>query len=497
MNSRRATSAILGALLLAMLTGGCVASRQRYFEELHHRRSLAYGRWQKQSLEDERPRIEGELSLQDAVRLALEYNTELQAALQEKEIARGGVCEAYSEILPRVDLSAGYTRLDEVFTVDLGTESFPVGDLDNYSCQVTVTQPLFKGGKMFIARRAARLSSYLADEEIRRTVEDVIFATAKGYYEAVLAERLVQVQEAALESARAQLGAVTARKRQGVATEYDVLRARVEVALLEADLIEQKNRRDQTLASLLNTMGVSQQSQVEPTTELSFQPGAPSFQEAVRSAFENRPDIYLSSIDLDLQRESLNDAYTSYLPRLEAYYWNQWAKPDPHEGSRIHWGSQWQAGLTLTWPLFDGLAREGRIIREKALLRQKEVLLSGAEERAILEVRSALLELENAEKFVESQQQNLERADRALQLVQAGYREGVNTEVEVLDATAALTRARGLYYKALHRHTIARVTLQRAMGMLGPPPGTARVPKQVAEPGCVWLPDKENKPDEP
>jgi len=143
------------------------------------------------------------------------------------------------------------------------------------------------------------------------------------------------------------------------------------------------------------------------------------------------------------------------------------------------------------------LAREGRIIREKALLRQKEVLLSGAEERAILEVRSALLELENAEKFVESQQQNLERADRALQLVQAGYREGVNTEVEVLDATAALTRARGLYYKALHRHTIARVTLQRAMGMLGPPPGTARVPKQVAEPGCVWLPDKENKPDEP
>ncbi len=476
-----------GVLVLALvgllLAGGCATSRPEYFRDLECRRLRAYERWEAQSLDDKRPRIVGELSLAEAVRLALEYNTELQAALEDREMARGRVYEAYSEALPQVDLSADYIRLDEVFTIDLGVNTFQVGDVDNYSYRVKVTQPLYKGGNMFIAQQVARLFSYLTDEGVRQAVENVIFSAANTYYDAVLAESLIQVQEAALESARAQLDAVKARQRQGVATEFDVLRARVEVSIIEADLIEQRNRRNLGRAELLKRIGVSQQSEVELITNLSYQPGQPGFEEALRLAFLNRPDISQAVIGLDLQDKALRVAYSDYLPHLEAYYWNLWARPDPHEASTIEWGSQWQAGLTLTWPLFDGLAREGRIMREKALLRQKEILLSEAEEQAVLEVRSALLELENAQEFAASQSQNVTRARRALELAEAGYRAEVNTELEVLDARTAVTRAEGLHYGALHRHTIARMVLQKAMGLLGPKPGTQEVPKDVKPPG--------------
>ena len=485
MNHRQARWIVLGTVSFAMLVGGCAVSRPEYFSDLAHRRSLAYTRWQEQSFEDERPQIEGELSLEEAVRLALRYNTLLQAAIQEKGLAKGRLFESYSEALPRVDLSAGYTRLDQVYTMDLGTESFAVGDLDNYSYQVTITQPLFKGGKMFVAQRAARLYSCLTDENIRGVVENVVFAAAKAYYDTVLAERLIGVQEAALESAQAHLESVSAREREGVATEFDVLRARVEVSIVEAGLIEQKNRRDVAGAALLRAAGVSQRSEVELVTDLGFHPGAPSFEDAVRSAFERRPDIYTAAIELDLQNEALKVAYTDYLPHLEAYYWRLWAKPDPHEGSKINWGDQWQAGLALTWPLFDGLAREGNVLREKALLRQKEIGLTDAEEQAILEVRTALLELQNAREFCESQQQNLTQAQRALELAEARYRAQVSTEIEVLDARTAVTRARGLYYQALHRHTVGKIALQKAMGLIGPGPGMEEIPGELSPPGKI------------
>jgi outer membrane protein TolC len=306
----------------------------------------------------------------------------------------------------------------------------------------------------------------------------------------------VEVQEAALKSARAQLESVRARREEGVATEFDVLRARVDVSNIQAELIDQKSRLDSARARLMRVMGVSQRSRVSLETELEYQQAeAPSYFEAVRAAFTNRPDIYRAAINLDLQQEAVRNAYTNYFPNLEAYGWRLWAKPDPHEASNIQWDTQWQYGVRLNWRIFDGLAREGQIIQQQALARQRGIELADTEQQALQEVKDALAELESATELVESQKLNLRRADRALSLVQAGYREGVNTEVEVLDARTALTRARGLYHTALHRHTMARVVLQRAMGLLGPRPGADAVPEEAPPLGSVadgWEPKERN-----
>ena len=492
----------MAGALCAVLAAGCAPSRSEYYTGLRGSRVSAYRRWERHDRKDEeRPAVEGELDLEAAVRLCLRHNRELQAVGQEREEARGRIVEAYSEALPSVDLSASYGRLDQVFSVDLGVQSFQVGDRDNYEYQVRVSQPIYKGGAIATAWRAARLFSYLSDENVRAKVEGVIFEVANAYYDAVLAAHLIQVQEAALRAAQAHLHNVESRRRHGVATEYDALRARVDVSNFQAALIEQRNQRDLARSRLFRALGVSRQSKVELSTDLSYLEVAPTFSEAVRTAFCNRPDLYQATLNVDLQRESLREAHARYLPSLDAYYWHRWAKPDPHESSNIEWDRQWQAGLDLSWGLFDGLAREGRIIQQRALLRKQQILLSDTEEQALLEISNALFEIQNARELVDSQRLNLERADRALELVQAGYREGVNTEVEVLDATAALTQARGLYYTALHRHTVARIDLQRAMGILGPRPGTRQGRQELARPGHVPIPakgtPKEAQPNNP
>jgi len=223
-------------------------------------------------------------------------------------------------------------------------------------------------------------------------------------------------------------------------------------------------------------MGVSQETEVQLVDELSYEPIKPILEEAVRIAHLNRPDLYAAELGVRLQKEAVRIAKSQYWPKVDAVFTQGWARPDPHT-STDDWGHSWTAGAQLVMPIFDGLRRKGRLIQEKATLRKRQVELLDAEERTLLEIQQALLSLRDAEEFAESQRLNLQRAREGLRLAEV-YREGVNTEVEVVDARAALTRARGLYYQAIYSHTMARLQLQRAMGILGPRAGDRTVPKE-------------------
>ena len=96
------------------------------------------------------------------------------------------------------------------------------------------------------------------------------------------------------------------------------------------------------------------------------------------------------------------------------------------------------------------------------------IALRDTEEKVVSEIRQAVLSLKTAEEFAYSQNQNLETAQEALRLVEAGLKEGQNTPVEVMDARQALTKASANYYQSIFSHAMARVALQQAMGLLSP-----------------------------
>ncbi len=477
MNKLLIKSMLIGFVLLSIQLSatGCAPSRSEYYDGLQRRRERSYERWREGVEEEHAPHLEGELSKEDAVRFALEHSPRLLAALQTEAGGRGRVVEAYSFALPDVRVSGGYTRLDRVTSIEIGDQSFEVGDRDNYNVALDVTQPLYQGGAIPVAQRAARLYAYLGEEVVRGAVEEAAFTVSRAYYRALLAEHLLTVEEAAFESAEAQLEAARARREQGMARDYDVLRAQVEVSNIEASLIESRQEKQEAYTALMRALGASQTSDVVLSDQLTGTDAAPPvFEEAVDAAFGNRPDIFQATIEADMSREAVAEVRTRYYPRLNAFYHLNWARPDPHDSLRIDWGEEWRAGLRLNWTLFDGLAREGAMIQRREELRRSEILLGDTEQRAIKEVRDALFEFETADEMVRSQEMNLQRAQEAQRLVEEGYREGINTEIELLDARSAMTRARGLYYRALYRQKTARLMLRRATGELATEKGSEK-----------------------
>jgi outer membrane protein TolC len=244
------------------------------------------------------------------------------------------------------------------------------------------------------------------------------------------------------------------------------MRGEVELSNFQAEYIRNKNAINVAKANLLKVMGVSQDSNVALSDELVYAPFKMEMQEAVEVAYRNRPDLFSREFDIKYQKELLQIAYSEYLPVVSGYYENLWSRPDPHTSMIIDWGHSWQAGVLVTLPLFDGLSREGEILTQKARLKQSQIDLIDAEETTLFELTKALLSIQDAAEFIESQSLNLTRAQEGLRLAEVGYREGINTQVEIIDAQSALTTARSNYYQAIYLHIVAKLSLKKSMGTL-------------------------------
>jgi len=457
------------AVIAALLQAGC-GSSERLYQDVGLSRDAAYRQWKNRKENQQRSQIyvSGDLGIEDCLKLVLVNNKVLQRTIQEKEIARGERYKSYSAILPKVDLTGEWQEIDEVSSIsipDFG-EKITMGDIHTYSTNLRVTQPFFAGGSIPATIKAGKLFSLLADQTVRAAVQDVIYSASHSYYDVLLNQHLLQISADAVRSAKAHLDDVKQKRQGGVASDFDVLRAEVELSNFQAEFIQNKNAINLAKAQLIKVMGVSQDSEFVLSDELVYLPSKMTMDESVKAAFRNRPDLFSREFDIKYQKQMLKIAQSRYWPTVSGYYDNIWSRPDPHSSMEIEWGHMWQVGVMASMPIFDGLSREGEVIQQKARVRQAQIDLIDTEETALFELTSALLSIQDAREFVESQRLNLARAEEGLRLAEVGYREGTNTQVEMIDAQAALTTASANYYQAIYSHIVAKLDLHKAMGTL-------------------------------
>lgn len=409
--------------------------------------------------------LAGDLRLADAIAKALVNNLPLQRERLERDVAVGRVRQSYAEVLPELALTGGYLRRDEELGALRDGVYATTRFQDQYRAGLKLSQPLLNG-KIGPALRSSRLYQMRSEEVIRQAEEDVRYEVVAAYYHAVLSDHLLQVNVSALETAERQLADTRARRRQGMASNYDELRAEVEVSNFRAQVLQARNNKDVAYTKLFLLIGASPGSDVRLVDSITLVLEDIDFDAALGTALERRADLAAAEYAVQLQRESVAVIRSRYFPELSGYLSQEWANPDPHDSSRDEWGDEWQAGLELRLSVFDGMDRAGALIQERARLRQYEIALRDAEEQVVSQIRQLVLSLRTAEEFANSQNRNLETAKEAVRLVETGLKEGQNTPVEVMDARQALTTASANYYRSLYDHAVTRVALQKAMGLL-------------------------------
>jgi outer membrane protein TolC len=429
------------------------------------------------------------LSLEEAVTSGLRVADEVRLAAAQADIAEASVDAARASLLPQLRINSAYTRTFE------SARGNAVGSVFNqpntYSASANVSQTLFQGGRLVATARAAGAlaqASRLNAEEQRAAFT---VAIQRAYLGALLAERLVELQETNLTLASSRLAQVQQFHQAGRAAQYDVLRAKVERANIEPAAIEARNERDLAHLELKRLLNVPLEQPLALTTVIDPN-AAQTFVAAYldSAVVPDRPALRAAELVARSRRLAITAARAEFLPTVTAFFQTGFmAFPPPGFGFPSQRGSVdslrrqnggWfedrNMGIQFSWPLFDGLRAKAAIALARAQVRIAELELRQEQEQVGVEVALARAELRRARSVFDGRRETSTEAQEAFRLASLRYSRGLSTQLEVSDAQLALLTAESGQARATYDLYLATAELARALGRPIPMPTTSRVP---------------------
>jgi outer membrane protein TolC len=330
---------------------------------------------------------------------------------------------------------------------------------DNFMWDLQVQYPLYTGGKVEALRRQAGAGVQAAQQQRARTRQTVAAEAGRGYFDVLKARALAGVmgdQVAALHEA---LRAAQAMHKEGVAPKIDVLRPEVALRSAEEALLRTGEMYDLAVAALARAMGLDPGATVA-VTESEFKLDAPTNVEAARQeAYARRPEFGELAARRQALEAGLTVARSDRLPKVGVFakeeFWRYSFQPK--------WGDL-SAGIAVEQNVFDGHLTRNKLREIEAQITQLDAGREALRQGIGLEVTQAYTTARTSAERVTTIRKALSLAEEAFRLAQVGYKNQVTPMLDVLQAQAALTKARADYEVSRFDHQQALVDLALALG---------------------------------
>ncbi len=424
------------------------------------------------------PRVDGPLTMERAVDLALEQNLRVKASGADARTMESMRREAQAPFWPQ--LSANGYLVDQRMAPNVYTSAgntmarnYQVFNSDqSRDANVTLMYPLFAGGRDYYGYKAAARRAE-AGREMQRATEVDVAAQARLDYIAVLREtENLHVTSDLLRDIEERLRVTREAFDAGRLPKFYVLRDEAELANTQQMHAMAESRAAQALIALKTTLGVDLASAVTLADRLEFTPVTLSVDEGVREASERQPEIRAAVKQREAAEAEVRATYGNYFPQLSLSYMYDWgwmrnrAWESQAEGMRMRGdGAEgYSVGLVLTLPIFDGFMRENAVKTAKSRLDRAVQGEGLARQQVAREVNNAALMLTAAQKSVEASRKGIEQAEEEARVIRDRFESGRGIQLEVLDAQVAVTRARFNAVAALAEYHGALAMWRRATG---------------------------------
>ena len=199
----------------------------------------------------------------------------------------------------------------------------------------------------------------------------------------------------------------------------------------------------------------------EISGELQYRPTHPDLNDCLARADANRPVIKAREKDIEIEDHQYVLDRSATRPHVRAFSgYEVYSERDPDVGPEFNYGGV--VGINATWNIFDGFATKGRMQATRARREAAVQALAAARRSVASEVRSAFFDLQQAERVLESETQNVQTADEALDMAKGNLAAGLGTQLDVLQAASDVTRTRTTRLSAIYLHNVALARLAHA-----------------------------------
>ena len=354
---------------------------------------------------------------------------------------------------------------------------------------VTISQVLFSSSAFSAIRGASRLRE-INERGTDRQEQLLIDEVREAYYQAVLATESARVTRQSVERAEQTLRDAERSVEQGTAPKFDRLSAEVQVSNLRAELTDAENQAELAVNALKNTMGIPIDTRIVLTDDLDAPPepeiiGALTIEQAAEEATRHRPDLEQARIAVELREIDRNITRGGLLPTVSAFASANYVGAVPDNRTTTisdptdpfafeqetrgffddaYWDPAVNVGIRLSWNIFDGNQTRRQVQQRSIAVEQARIEREQAREGVKLEVEQALRTLRAAQDRLQSQTENVDRAELNYEFAQQRLREGVARPIEEREASQQLDQARLNRLQAAFDYVRALSALETAIG---------------------------------
>ena len=415
-------------------------------------------------------------TIEQAISVARSNNPDIAIAQKKVEAARAGLVEARAGYLPSVVSRGRWARRERQGETNLRPE--------DYNVNIRIVESLYSGGATSSQSAIAQLKLKKAEADLEAVVARVTMEVRLAFNELLLNRERIDVHEQSVDVLQQELKSQRERFSAGTVGELNVRRAEVSLANEQPELIQAQTDLRNSFLQLGALLGAPPRASGEPAFDISgqlvYEPRRPNLTDCLAHAKAMRPELRSADADIAIEQEQLRLDRSATRPKFDIFSgYEVYNERDPTLGREFNHG--YIVGVNGSWALFDGFATRGRVqatkARREAAIRARDALRLTID----AEVRSAFLDLEQADRVLEAETKNVQTAEESLEIARGNLATGLGTQLDVLQATSDVTRTRTTCLSATYLHNAALARLDRACGGETPSLGeaTAATPSAV------------------
>ena len=422
-----------------------------------------------------------QLNLKETLEYALENNADAKNAKLEVMISQTTIKEETAAGVPQINGTVGINYNPLVQVVFLPNEP-PFGDPSNpsdviparfgvnYSSNVgaNMTQMIFDGS-FFVGLRAAKTYKALTEFDKVKVENDVVENVKKAYFGVLVNAERIKLSQANLTRIDSLLEETRALNEAGFTEKIEVSRIQVQRNNTFSQYKRSLTAYDISKQLLKIQLGLPKNYDIEITETLAELNPEEGLRELLAMEGTHRVEMDQLNTNLELTQLDLKYTTSQYIPTIDlTANFNRSGAGDSFSTlfKSINWFSSSAIGVTMNIPIFDGLSKSARIQRNRIQLQQLENQKFYLGQNIQLEIYQARQNLTNDLEVLAVQRESMTLAQEVYDISKIKYNEGVGSNLEVVDADAALIESEINYLGALYDGLISKVDLEKALGIL-------------------------------
>lgn len=411
------------------------------------------------------------MSLKDAIAIAFSSNKDIQISEEEIQVAKANILQAQSEFLPKLNLDTSYTLNGAVAGTVPGfsqtggkDQQIFTGYKNENQVGLSLTDSVYNGGANIANLRKARLELKSQEEALRFTKLSVEFEAKRLYYGLLLAYETERIMQNLYDQAEAHYEDVRNKFNQGTSSKFDVLQSKVQVSKVIPELVKARNAIDLIKADFNKLLGLNiYYPVVLKDNKLTYSLVEIKEEEFLKYAYQNNPDMIAKILGIDIHKWLIRVAESGWLPQVD-FTANYFAKSDNigNMVNPVH--DNWNIGVSVTFPIFDGFSTKAKVDAAKARYAQAGLQKGNVEDSITVDIRKACLDMKESKSVIDSQKDSVEEAKEALKISNIAYDNGVGTNLDVLDSQVSLSQIEKNLSEGIYDYLMAKAFLHKTMG---------------------------------